>query len=275
MTTLTKKQINWLNKCASGTWSLNPQTGLVDVKGGFYCSKQGLTDFKGVKFGVVELSFSCSDNRLTSLVGAPQKVELSFYCRTNQLTTLEGAPQKVGGDFHCEHNQLTSLVGAPQKVGRDFDCEHNQLTSLEGAPQRVSRDFCCNRNDLTSLEGAPQRVGRDFFCEANQLTSLEGAPQKVKGGFYCYNNRLTSLEGAPLKVGGNLWCDANPVSPKTLVTIFDEMQKGHSFVIAAASLMNKMNKKDCKLISNSLSKKGIAEDKIEAIKSWYNIRNMI
>ena len=94
-------------------------------------------------------------------------------------------------------------------------------------------------------------------------------------GFHCQYNQLTSLEGAPLKVGGHLWVDANPVSPKTLVTIFDEMQKGHSFVIAAASLMNKMKKKDCKLISNSLSKKGITEDKIEAIKSWYSIRNMI
>ena len=88
--TLTEEQINWLNECTTGTfsegtWKLNPQTGLVDVDGSFNCSKQDLSDFKGVRFGVVERHFSCSDNRLTS---------------------LEGAPQEVRGDFHCWHNPV-------------------------------------------------------------------------------------------------------------------------------------------------------------------------
>ena len=51
---LTKRQMNWLDKCTEGTWKLNPQTGLVDVDGDFDCSGQGLTDFKGIKFGEVE-----------------------------------------------------------------------------------------------------------------------------------------------------------------------------------------------------------------------------
>ena len=53
------------------------------------------------------------------------------------------------------------------------------------------------------------------------------------------------------------------------------MKKGDSFMIAAGSLINKMGKKDLKLISKQLSKKGITEDKIEAIKSWCSIRKMI
>jgi len=43
-----------------------------------------------VKFGEVGGDFSCSDN---------------------QLTSLEGAPSQVGGDFYCIKNKLTSLVG--------------------------------------------------------------------------------------------------------------------------------------------------------------------
>jgi len=257
MTTLTKKQINWLNKCIKegtyrstpGTWTLNPKTGLVDVDGGFNCSYQRLKGFKEVKFGKVTGSFWCNNNQLTSLVGAPQEVGDHFLCEDNQLTSLEGAPQKVGWSFSCKDNQLTSLVGAPLKVGDDFLCDNNSLISLVGAPRRVGGYFSCSYNQLTTLVGVPQKVGVDFFCDHNSLTSLEGAPLKVGNDLYCGNNRLTSLEGAPLKVGGEFWCDANSVSAKTLVTIFDKMQEGHSFVIAAASLKNKMSEKDWKLIA--------------------------
>ena len=233
MTSLTKKQINWLNKCCDSTWTLNPKTGLVDVFSDFDCSDQGRRDFKGVKFGVVDGNFDCDKNRLTS---------------------LKGAPLKVGGNFYCSYNALTSLEGAPQEVGMGFYCYSNRLTSLKGAPQSVSGDF---------------------WCDNNRLTSLEGAPQKVGGGFYCQNNHLTSLEGAPLKVDGGFCCGNNPVSKRTLAKIYDKMKKGDSFMIAAGSLINKMGKKDLKLISKQLSKKGITEDKIEAIKSWCSIRKMI
>ena len=254
MTSLTKKQINWLNKCCDSTWTLNPKTGLVDVFSDFNCYDQGLIDFKGVKFGVVDGYFYCDKNRLTSLEGAPLKVGGNFDCQNNHLTSLEGAPQEVGGGFYCYSNRLTSLKGAPQEVGHDFDCDKNQLTSLKGAPQKV---------------------GCDFYCSYNRLTSLEGAPQEVGVGFYCVKNRLTSLEGAPLKVDGSFYCGNNPVSKRTLAKIYDKMKKGDSFMIAAGSLINKMGKKDLKLISKQLSKKGITEDKIEAIKSWCSIRKMI
>ena len=110
---LTREQVQWLNKCAMGTWTLNPQTGLVDVKGGFNCSQQSLTDFKGVRFGVVDGYFYCENNALTSLVGAPLKVGDDFYCDDNSLTSLMGAPQEVGEGFYCHNNALTSLEGAP------------------------------------------------------------------------------------------------------------------------------------------------------------------
>jgi hypothetical protein len=71
-----------------------------------------------LQFGHVGGDFSCRDNQLTSLAGAPQSVGGNFSCYNNQLTSLEGAPQSVGGYFYCaNNNQLTSLEGAPQSVG--------------------------------------------------------------------------------------------------------------------------------------------------------------
>ena len=136
-TVFTKEQLNWLDKCTENSWKYNPSTGLVDINGDFYCSGQNLQDFKGVRFGTVGRDFSCKNNQLTTLEGAPQEVGGGFSCASNQLTTLEGAPQSVGGDFWCQDNQLTTLEGAPQSVEVDFYCYDNQLTTLEGAPQSV------------------------------------------------------------------------------------------------------------------------------------------
>ena len=169
-TELTPEQIEWLDRCAMGRWTLNPQTGLVDVKGIFNCYYQRLTDFKGVRFGVVTES---------------------FYCNNNDLTSLEGAPQQVGGGFYCNNNDLTSLGGAPQQVEGSFDCANNQLTSLMGALQAVVGNFDCANNQLTSLMGAPQAVDGNFDCEGNQLISPVGAPRRVRGSFYCGGNPVS------------------------------------------------------------------------------------
>ena len=183
-TELTPEQIEWLDKCTRGRWTLNPQTGLVDVNGIFHCYNRRLTDFKGVRFGEVTGSFDCSFSRLTSLDGAPQKVGGDFICHKNNLTSLEGAPHRVGRSFSCTHNKLTSLEGAPRKVGVSFDCSDNQLISLEGAPQEVLGNFFCNNNDLISLEGAPQVVGRDFVCHSNPVREsvLKALYQRMESG---------------------------------------------------------------------------------------------
>ena len=188
--TLTEEQIKWLNECTEGTWKLNHQTGLVDVEGDFDCSGQDLSDFKGVRFGVVERHFSCSDNRLTSLEGAPREVGRSFNCDDNLLTSLEGAPQKVRGGFSCHNNRLTSLEGAPREVGWSFWCHNNRLTSLEGAPEKVRGDFWCYENLLTSLEGAPREVGEYFFCWDNPV------PQRTLKSIFSLMQEGASYEEA-------------------------------------------------------------------------------
>jgi hypothetical protein len=140
---LTPDQKSWLDKCTEGrgTWSLNAE-GLVDVRGSFSCYNQGLSDFKGVRFGKVKNGdFDCSWNNLTSLEGAPREVEGSFVCYRNNLTSLVGAPEEVSGKFWCNNNSLTSLEGAPLDVKGNFDCENNPLQTLVGAPQKIGGLF--------------------------------------------------------------------------------------------------------------------------------------
>ena len=160
---LTQEQKDWLDRCTKGTWEANPQTGLVDVRGSFRCSSllQGLTDFKGVRFGSVSGNFFCYSNKLTSLEGAPQSVGGKFSCSRNSLKSLEGAPQSVGEGFYCTNNELTSLEGAPQSVGENFDCSYNELTSLDGAPQRVGYNFLCHDNPISerAIRGVVKRMG--------------------------------------------------------------------------------------------------------------------
>jgi len=141
----------------------------------------------------------------------------NFYCSDNKLTTLKGAPQEVGRGFDCSDNNLTTLEGAPQEVGGAFVCYGNKLITLEGAPQEVSYGFICDNNQLTSLKGAPRVVGGAFVCDSNQLTTLEGAPQEVGEGFSCDNNQLTTLEGAPREIGGYIHCRGNLVPEKQLL----------------------------------------------------------
>ena len=170
---LTPEQVQWLDKCTKGTWTLNPQTGLVDVKGDFNCYGQGLTDFKGVKFGEVKLGFYCGNNDLTSLVGAPQEVGGRFYCNLNRLDSLEGAPLRVGGDFDCRNNHLISLEGAPQVIRGYFNCADNQLTSLEGAPHKVDGYFVCYNNPVTGI------TLKTIFDKMQQVTSYLAAVESL------------------------------------------------------------------------------------------------
>lgn len=64
-----------------------------------------------VRFGTVKGYFSCSNNKLTSLEGAPRETSSSFYCDGNKLTSLEGVHKiikKINGTFNCKYNFIKS-----------------------------------------------------------------------------------------------------------------------------------------------------------------------
>ena len=219
---LTKRQINWLNKRTEGTWSLNPQTGLVDVKGSFNC----LTTPESIDKGIGPV---CLDRMLSGSVKILKDLNLW------KLKNFKGVRFGV--------------------ITGDFDCRWNSLTTLEGAPQKVGGYFWCSGNSLTSLEGAPQKVEGSFYCNSNSLTTLEGAPQKVGGNFYCYDNSLTTLEGAPQEVGGSFHCGDNPVPEDVLEAIWSIMKdKKVPYLIALG-----IYKKEVKEAIDSRLTEGISE----------------
>jgi hypothetical protein len=120
---LTDEQRKFLDENTRGKWSVNSE-GLVDIKGGFLCSDEGLEDFLGIKFGKVSEDFWCFDNQLRTLEGSPRVAGSGFWCSRNQLKTLEGSPRVVGGRFYCYENPLISLEGAPEVI-KDVFCFKN------------------------------------------------------------------------------------------------------------------------------------------------------
>jgi hypothetical protein len=76
-------------------------------KGDLDLGDMNLTKFPDVlKYVDVGGGFSCANNQLKSLKGAPKSVRGSFYCTNNQLKSLEGAPKNIGGDFYCGNNAV-------------------------------------------------------------------------------------------------------------------------------------------------------------------------
>jgi len=182
----------------------------------------------------------------------------------------------VNGDFDCVQQNLTDFKGvAFGHVSGYFYCDNNQLTSLEGAPQKVGDVFDCRSNRLTSLEGAPLTVGRGFYCGNNRLTSLVGAPLTV-GNFICNNNQITSLKGAPQTVGTIFHCNDNPVSEKTLASIFSLMKKGKSYQQALGECWSNMEDEDRTLTYKDL--KGLTPEEIrryQALATVVRIKNYL
>ena len=227
---LTQEQRDWLDECVSGRWQINPQTGLVDVEGNFNCQMQGLTDFKGVRFGEVSGSFYCYGNQLTSLEGAPQKVGVSFNCSDNQLTSLKGAPESVNGYkydgyFYCNDNQLTSLEGAPEVIGGNFHCFGNRLTSLKGAPRTIGGNFDFTYNKLTSLEGAPQTVYAKLYCTGKPISSYT-----ILGVLRMMSDEQITLEQAVSKFWNNIDEEDKPYLAKDNPDLSPEEKRAYEAI---------------------------------------------
>jgi hypothetical protein len=144
---LSKDQKEWLDKCTNGSWSIDVD-GMVDVQGSFHCYRQGIVDFKGIRFGRVSDGFYCNENQLKSLEGSPKIVHGEFWCYDNNLDTLEGGPNLVGLNFYCYRNFLNSLEGSPSIVGKNFYCYRTPLNSLEGAPETIGGKFSSDPFDI-------------------------------------------------------------------------------------------------------------------------------
>ena len=105
---LTPEQNKFMTSCTNASFKLNKK-GLVNVNGNFDCSKMGLSDFSGIKFGIIKGDFDVSGNKFSSFDNFPTKVGGRLDCSNNKFTSLDGCP--IFGSATFGGNPLVSLRG--------------------------------------------------------------------------------------------------------------------------------------------------------------------
>jgi hypothetical protein len=143
--------------------------GSIDVQGDVNFVRRNPGGILVLDFNAVYGSFDCSQNNITSFIGAPKLVTGNFNCSFSKLTSLEYSPIRVDGNFICLGNRLTNLIGSPFEVGGYFSCNRNLLTSLEGCPNVIGDDFDCRHNEISSFASYPEEVGGNLYCIDNNL----------------------------------------------------------------------------------------------------------
>ena len=89
-----------------------------------------------------------------------------FDCSDNKITSLKGLPEKFR-DLNASYNNLTNMIGCPTELKR-LTVFNNKLTSLEGSTQNQLSVFSCSNNNLTSLDGGPMNVFK-YYCYSNKV----------------------------------------------------------------------------------------------------------
>ena len=121
---LTPEQNKFMTSCTNASFKLNKK-GLVNVNGHFYCSRKDLSDFMGIKFGIIKGDFNVSGNKFSSFDNFPTKVGGVLDCSNNKFTSLEGCPIFKQAEFGG--NPLVSLRGITvcdsEHVVRFSNCE--------------------------------------------------------------------------------------------------------------------------------------------------------
>lgn len=117
-------------------------------------------------------TFSCSSNRLKSLIGSPKKVGETFNCAYNDLTYLNGGPEWVGEDYICSFNNLKNLLGISKYVGGGVYCTENpRLNSLDGLIKfgtEINYD-----NPMGTIEYPKDKIINENMNKKNKLSLLE------------------------------------------------------------------------------------------------------
>jgi len=198
---LTQEQEEFLDSgCGGRYWTLNQETGMVELKVHFYATNKGITDLLGIKFQTAYKDFLISNNSLKTLEGCPKYVGGRFVCSDNELESLEGGPIRVEGSYYCSRNNLKTLNGCAQKIEGSFDCSGNELESLEGGPSFVYSEYNCSNNRIVSLEGLGA-VGSPYFkCSGNPV------PEKIleRIAFYMNHYHTRSYKTAVKNIWHNL-----------------------------------------------------------------------
>jgi hypothetical protein len=159
------------------SYSINDTDGTVDVRWSVNISSLSLETIP-ITFNNVKNSFICSDNKLISLKGSPNRIGGHFNCDRNKLTTLIGGTKilktptrfTTRSVYSCDKNKLTSLEGGPNEFPDDFDfyCMDNPINTIYKLfPDYKSciesiNDYNFLRDDMTVIKGRLTRALKDF-----------------------------------------------------------------------------------------------------------------
>jgi len=217
-------------------WWVNPDTGLIDVGGGFGLPIQGKGEgLLGIKFGTI----GCHSLGYFNIIGAG-------------LEDASELPRKITGSIRADDNRFRTLEGIGFVEGKVF-LEGNLLVSLEG----VTRDFVAESNippfKFLSLAKNPMRGG--FLVDdldnvlQGEETWTEIYLSIVAGDYDLHKDKDESIE----------WIIQNKLGPKVLE---EEIRKSPERM---AIQLAKVEPKYRKLIDDNLSQidlpPGFREDK--------------
>jgi hypothetical protein len=183
----TKEEIKtWLDGQNIKDYVINDDL-TVDVKNSVHLSWRQL-DVIPIQFGIIEGSFYCDNNELTTLKGAPKVIKLDFDCRNNYLTDLKGGPE-ITRDYNCPQNKLLSLKGSPKKVLGIFNCSYNDdLRSLKNGP-KVVKNLALVNNSIQINEPLNIKITNAFYhyCK-HEHNKQAKAVQKIELFNQYYDN---------------------------------------------------------------------------------------
>jgi len=124
---LTPEQNKFMSSCTNASFSLNKK-GLVNVNGNFSCRGMGLSDFKGIKFGIVKGSFDVSSNNFSSFEGFPTKIGANLDLRGNKFQSLKGCPECGYGKFGKNPLRDVDIVVSTDHRSFDYCSVVSELT---------------------------------------------------------------------------------------------------------------------------------------------------
>jgi hypothetical protein len=134
----------------------------------------------------------CHDNKLTTLVGAPQTVEGHFNCLDNQLTTLEGAPQTLWSYFRCDDLYLTlgkwNLEGWLEVLHTGSQEAQNLISTIIGADYWNSE---ISNNPIGTLlrlaavwDGLPEQTKREIKIPSDRQDDFDNFLDLERAGIF-------------------------------------------------------------------------------------------
>jgi hypothetical protein len=145
------------------------------------CTANGNFAHLPVVFRVVDGSFSLDYCGLLTLEGCPREViNGSFVCRQNKITSLKGGPLRVRGHYNCDANLLMSLEGLPEEVGGSLIISWNPNLPL----LRLLRLKKNNNIVLLNRHKGPHWIFDKYVGKDNSRGDiLECQKEMIKAGF--------------------------------------------------------------------------------------------